>query len=284
MRARRTKMIRTAALPALMALTVLLYPGSMAVAGEFDQIDAAKVNYQASDDPQPFVAYVYIESNRENPYNNEYRDISIDLGGDMDLYVSAKHYTYNNDWIYDTYHVIRFTGELPKNSERAYFVIPRASDMNGVIFSHMGWFFDEEIRTSGVHLRDGCNEFFLVGGSDEWVRAHGKEKLQELYDLFHSDTGEISGCRAEQEHNGEDGGREGTTDESRGDGQKADAGGSRQEQQTEAAPVLIEQTKPKKKLTPFAIVLILLIIGIPAGKRAYLLYRRNKADENTYED
>lgn len=184
----------------LLVSTVFLPLYAKAEQGEAgDRVDISTQPFSEEDAPQYFIAYVYVENNMDNPYNNPNRDITLNFGGSCDYYLTAKNAVFASDYAYETYGVARITGYLPQNGEVSLNLYPTTSDTNVSTLAYKEWFFDEEITASTpLEIREEYNEFFLVAGSSDWVQAEGENKLRDLYRLFHSETGDVNDNTAYQ--------------------------------------------------------------------------------------
>lgn len=253
--------------PVQTAASAIPLENTTAYEAEWDETDIADAVYTDAQDPQLFVAYVYMADNEDNPYNNPYRDITVYFGGDMDLYAQAFYYNFNDDEIFEKYGVVRIVGELPKNTDHPYHIHPYASDARAMTFSYKSMYFDREVTImDDILLADSYNEFYFVGGSKSYIDAHGSEKLTEMYDLFHSDTESINENRAAE------GAPSTEIAENPADTEHVD---EKQE---------IVSLEPRRKPTLLSLVLIILLISAAACFFGYRTYRKEKADENTYED
>lgn len=98
------------------------------------------------------------------------------------------------------------TGKLPSTGDYAYYPNLFASDTNDKdgTFTFLGKFNDKDYSATdfgnGIlpsELNADYNEFFFVGGNYEWITTEGTKKLDEIYTLYHSNTGNLSESAAE---------------------------------------------------------------------------------------
>jgi hypothetical protein len=156
-----------------------------------------EAKFSKADDPQPFVAYIYVEGDENNPYNNENRDVTFYLGGELGLYKTEAHHNYYKSEIFQKFHVVRITGSAPKNVKTPYHVMASCSDEHAGNYSSKMAFFNQAIDTStDISLNTKYNEFFIVCGSSDWIEQNGMSKLTQLYSLFHSDKQDINENKA----------------------------------------------------------------------------------------
>lgn len=168
--------------------------------------DLANTSFTDEQKVVPFVAYVYVEDDAENNYDNPNRDVTIYFGGAGESYITAHNYQFKDSDSFTKNKVIRVTGKLPTTGDYDYYPTIIASDrkaaegnvyyvgkFNGADYSMED--FGNGIKPS--ELDADYNEFVFACGSYDWVSTEGKNKLNEIYSLYHSNTGNLSESAAE---------------------------------------------------------------------------------------
>ena len=166
--------------------------------------DLSSTSFTEEQAAVPFVAYVYVEDDTENNYNDPHRDITIDFGGAGEYYLTAHNYQFVDSDTFIKDKVIRVTGYLPSTGDYDYYPTLYASDRKaGDSIFFTGKFNDTDYSMEdfgdGIkpsELTADYNEFFFIGGNYDWVSTEGKKKLSDLYTLYHSNTGNISDTAA----------------------------------------------------------------------------------------
>ena len=151
------------------------------------------------------MSYIYIEDDADNNYNDPNRDVGIDFAGAGEYYLWAHNYQFGDSDSFKQHKVVRMTGELPSTGDYDYYPTLMTSDRkqaDGDVY-FIAKFNDKDYAMeelgngiSPAELDENYNEFIFVGGSYDWVSTKGKKKLDELYTLYHSDTGNISDAAA----------------------------------------------------------------------------------------
>ena len=168
--------------------------------------DLSKTSFTDEQQAVPFVAYIYIEDDAENNYNNPNRDVGVEFAGAGEYYEWAYNYQFKSSDSFQKNKVIRMTGELPSTGDYAYYPNLLASDTDDKdgTFTFLGKFNDKDYSATdfgnGIlpsELNADYNEFFFVGGNYDWVATEGTKKLDEIYTLYHSNTGNLSESAAE---------------------------------------------------------------------------------------
>lgn len=168
--------------------------------------DLSNTSFTDEQQAVPFVAYIYIEDDAENNYNNPNRDVGVEFAGAGEYYEWAYNYQFKSSDSFQKNKVIRMTGELPSTGDYAYYPNLFASDTNDKdgTFTFLGKFNDKDYSAedfgNGIlpsELNADYNEFFFVGGNYDWVTTEGTKKLDEIYTLYHSNTGNLSESAAE---------------------------------------------------------------------------------------
>lgn len=167
--------------------------------------DLSKAAFTDSQKAVPFVSYIYIEDDADNNYNDPNRDVGIDFAGAGEYYLWAHNYQFGDSDSFKQHKVVRMTGELPSTGDYDYYPTLMTSDRkqaDGDVY-FIAKFNDKDYAMeelgngiSPAELDENYNEFIFVGGSYDWVSTKGKKKLDELYTLYHSDTGNISDAAA----------------------------------------------------------------------------------------
>lgn len=167
--------------------------------------DLSKAAFTDSQKVVPFVSYIYIEDDADNNYNDPNRDVGIDFAGAGEYYLWARNYQFGDSDSFKQHKVVRMTGELPSTGDYDYYPTLLTSDRkqaDGDVyfiakFNNKDYTMEELGNgISPAELDENYNEFIFVGGSYDWVSTKGKKKLDELYTLYHSDTGNISDAAA----------------------------------------------------------------------------------------
>lgn len=168
--------------------------------------DLSNTSFTDEQQAVQFVAYIYIEDDAENNYNNPNRDVGVEFAGAGEYYEWAYNYQFKSSDSFQKNKVIRMTGELPSTGDYAYYPNLFASDTNDKdgTFTFLGKFNDKDYSAedfgNGIlpsELNADYNEFFFVGGNYDWVTTEGTKKLDEIYTLYHSNTGNLSESAAE---------------------------------------------------------------------------------------
>lgn len=196
------KIILTFALAAVCVFTSVI-PTYAATEGG---TDLANTNFTEDQRAVPFVAYIYIEDDAENNYDNPNRDVTIYFGGAGESYITAHNYQFKDSDSFAKDKVIRVTGKLPTTGDYDYYPTIITNDRKaaeGNVY-YIGKFnntdYSMEDFGNGIkpsELGTDYNEFVFVGGSYDWVSTEGKKKLDEVYSLYHSNTGNLSESAAE---------------------------------------------------------------------------------------
>lgn len=148
--------------------------------------------FTAEENAQFFIAYIYIEDDGGNDYNDQKRDVTLYFG---EYYITEKYINYADSELYKNFGVIRVNGYLP--SDRTYFPQLDTSDSVLSRFSYRMLQDGEEDSGEGVRLKVGNNEFFFVGGFHEYVHGQdGEKKIRQIYDLCHTEDGGFYGNKA----------------------------------------------------------------------------------------
>lgn len=168
--------------------------------------DLANTNFTEDQRAVPFVAYVYIGDDAENNYDNPNRDVTIYFGGAGEYYITTHNYQFKDSDSFAKDKVIRVTGKLPTTGDYDYYPTIITNDRKAAEgnVNYIGKFnntdYSMEDFGNGIkpsELNTDYNEFVFVGGSYDWVSTEGKKKLDEVYSLYHSNTGNLSESAAE---------------------------------------------------------------------------------------
>lgn len=178
-------------LMAMCVIFTLILPVQIyAETGEGNGVDLSDSGFTEADDLRFVACYIYAEDNEDNPFNNPNRDVRLIFDGNtMTGYLDVHNYNFQDDEFYTRYHVIRQTTYLPYDAD-GYFVSPSLSDANSMTSSYQVRVNDKDGLTEPLLLAD-YNEVYLVTGSAQWLKESGKQKLDEMYMLFHSESGSI---------------------------------------------------------------------------------------------
>ena len=120
------KRIKT--ITAIALIMTVLTGTTVAFADTEGGTDIANTTFTEEQKAEPFVAYIYVEDDAENNYNNPNRDVGIEFGGDGEYYERAYNYQFKDSDSFTKYKVIRMTGELPTKSDYLYYPTLLASD------------------------------------------------------------------------------------------------------------------------------------------------------------
>ena len=190
----------------LLAVVTCVIPATTAYADTEGGTDLSNTSFTDEQQAVPFVAYIYIEDDAENNYNNPNRDVGVEFAGAGEYYERAYNYQFKSSDSFQKNKVIRMTGKLPSTGDYAYYPNLFASDTNDKdgTFTFLGKFNDKDYSATdfgnGIlpsELNADYNEFFFVGGNYEWITTEGAKKLDEIYTLYHSNTGNLSESAAE---------------------------------------------------------------------------------------
>ena len=190
----------------LLTVVTCVVPATTAYADTEGGTDLSNTSFTDEQQAVPFVAYIYIEDDAENNYNNPNRDVGVEFAGAGEYYERAYNYQFKSSDSFQKNKVIRMTGKLPSTGDYAYYPSLFASDTNDKdgTFTFLGKFNDKDYSATdfgnGIlpsELNADYNEFFFVGGNYEWITTEGAKKLDEIYTLYHSNTGNLSESAAE---------------------------------------------------------------------------------------
>lgn len=156
-------------------------------------VNLKTASFTAEDHAQFFIAYIYIEDDGENDYNDQRRDVTLNFG---EYYITEKYINYADTELYKNFAIIRINGYLP--SGRTFFPQLDTSDS---VPSRFSWRLlqdgRENVSVEGVRLKEGNNEFFFVGGFHEYVHGPaGEKKIRQIYELCHTEDGGFYGNKA----------------------------------------------------------------------------------------
>lgn len=146
--------------------------------------DLSKNPLPADVSSEPFICYIYVENNPDNPYNNPNRNIILRFGGKAEYYYYAKSNLFADDEVYQNERIFRATGMIPSNEKLGLTV--ESTDANALVFSYDVYADGKRFQWGDtLPVKEGHNEYYVVGGSSEWVGEHAEEKYKEMYAAFH---------------------------------------------------------------------------------------------------